>query len=146
VLPPYRHRAGPVAQIRTSVRDQHPESSETPVNQWSKGGSNPGDAAPMGAKRDVRSPKKTGESSRNGGADAARVSASGGATQPELVEVELESAIIRLTHAMAAAEDDDILDLVAERKDLRAQLAELRNEASGVARLDAARAKRLERR
>ena len=50
---------------------------------------------------------------------------------------QLEAAIGRVTAAIAKASDDDIVELVAERREMRAELQELRDAAtpSNVVRL-----------
>ena len=50
---------------------------------------------------------------------------------------QLEGAIGRVTAAMAKASDDDIVELVAERREMRAELQKLRDDAapSNVVRL-----------
>jgi hypothetical protein len=56
----------------------------------------------------------------------------------------LEAAIDRVTRALATAEDDAIVELVSERRALRAELRELREAGAGVVRLDDERARRRE--
>jgi hypothetical protein len=59
-----------------------------------------------------------------------------------LEEGDLVAAIDRLTRALATADDEAIPELVAERRALREELAELRQVDAGVVRLDDARAMR----
>jgi ribosomal protein L29 len=59
---------------------------------------------------------------------------------------ELQAAIDRLTRALATADDETIAELVAERRSLREELAELRQADAGVVRLDDERTRRRPRR
>ena len=61
-------------------------------------------------------------------------------------EAALGAAIERLTRALAAASDDAIPDLVAERRAMREELEARRRAASGAVDLDTERARRRPRR
>jgi hypothetical protein len=58
---------------------------------------------------------------------------------------ELQAAIDRLTRALATADDETVAELVAERRALREELAELRQVDAGVVRLDDERTRRRSR-
>jgi hypothetical protein len=55
---------------------------------------------------------------------------------------ELEAAIARVTRALAAADDEAITELVAERRALREEFRAMRESGAGVVRLEDERARR----
>jgi hypothetical protein len=84
------------------------------------------------------SPGKEGDSPGPGGGSTFVV---GSDVTTALGETELQAAIARLTRALAAADDEELVELVAERASLRRELAELR-QGGVVVRLGDERARR----
>ena len=82
--------------------------------------------------------EKTPSMAHAGGPSGGLPPRTAAASLPDAAAV-LEAAIDRLTRALATASDDVIGDLVAERREMRRELAELRATVAGVIDLDSRR-------